>query len=112
MVEEFVERGFGRAPGEQHIVDQHDGGAGDVDRDFGGRKFLGNGVAPDVVAMERDVDDALGRARQQGRQPMGEGDAAVGDAQQNRRTPRVTAGNGRGQVLDRWMDLGRTDAVR
>ena len=52
-----VEGGPDGAPGEQHVVDQHHGGPGQVEADVGGR--LGqDGPQADVVAVEGHVQGA------------------------------------------------------
>ena len=54
-VAQGVEGGANRAAGEQHVVDQHDDRAGQVDRDVG-RRLGQHRAQPDVVAVEGDVE--------------------------------------------------------
>ena len=57
-VHQRVHRGADRAAREQHVVHQDDRLAGDVERDPGFVDLGGLGLQPDVVAVERDVQDA------------------------------------------------------
>ncbi len=90
VVEEFVEGGFDGAAGEEDVVDEDDVGAVDVGGEDGGRELLGDGVAADVVAVERDVDDAGDRFElggdhgKAGGEAPGEENAAVGDTEENK----------------------------
>lgn len=53
-VHERIERRAHGAPGEQHVVHQHDRGAVDVEGYFGGMDFRAD-VGGEVVAVEADV---------------------------------------------------------
>ena len=52
-----IERCPDSAAGEQHVVDQHDGATGELDRDLG-RRFDEHGPQPDVVSVKGHVDGA------------------------------------------------------
>ena len=54
-LDERVERGADRAAGEEHVVDEHDDPAADVDGDLGRAERLDRPQA-DVVAVEGDVE--------------------------------------------------------
>ena len=107
VVEEFVEGSFHGATGEEDVVNEDDGGPVDVSGDVRRGKFLGDGVAADVVAVEGDVDGArrggeLRVERCESRsEPLGEGDAAVGDAEEQEFFGgAVTGGNGGRELRD------------
>ena len=107
VVEEFVEGSFHGATGEEDVVNEDDGGTVDVSGDVRRGKFLGDGVAADVVAVEGDVDGArrggeLRVERCESRsEPLGEGDAAVGDAEEQEFFGgAVTGGNGGRELRD------------
>ena len=87
VVEERLDRGPHRAAGEEDVVDEDDGAAGEVEVDVGGvddrlrRRRLG----ADVVAVEGDVDVAdrhlgAGQLADQGVQAAGDQRAASVDA--------------------------------
>ena len=87
VVAEGVERGPDGPPGEEHVVDQHHGGPGEVGGDVGGR-FGQHGAQPDVVPVEGHVQGADGHvgALHLGQglgQPMGDADAAGLQADQH-----------------------------
>ena len=63
VVGERVERGPHRAPGEQHVVDEHDGGAVERRPGCSLRPAGHDRAQPDVVAVERDVDRSDGHRR-------------------------------------------------
>jgi hypothetical protein len=101
VVKEFVEGRFHGAAGEEDVVDEDDGSAVDVSGDVRRSEFLGDRVAADIVAVEGDVDGArhggeLRVERCEARsEAVGEGDAAVGDAEQEEFFGgAVTGGNG------------------
>ena len=91
VVEEGVDRRAHRAAGEEDVVDQHDGAAGEVEVEVGGvhlRLRPGPAVA-DVVAVEGDVDVAerhlgAGLLADQGVQALGEHRAAGVDPDQGK----------------------------
>src|SRR5690606_30762630 len=101
VVEQFVERGFDGATGKKHVVHQNHGRAVHVGRDGSWRKLLGNRIATDVVAMKGDIESAhFGRVQPFG-DAAGEGDAAVGDPEQNQVGSYAMAfGNGLGEPVD------------
>src|SRR3954453_16197894 len=75
-----VERGADRAPGEEYVVDQHDDGAGEVERDAGDG-FGQHRAQAVVVAVEGAVERAGGDLHrldllQRVGQAAGDGDAA------------------------------------
>jgi len=133
MVEKFIERGLGRATGEQHVVDQDDGGAVHVGGNVRGRKFLRDGVATDVVAMKGDVEHTAAGVRARGERrssfapfdklrasedrkasgkPAGEFDTAIGDAEEQELLSRGVAGrNGGGQAVESGMDLAGAEGL-
>ena len=76
---EGVECSAHRAPGEEHVVDQHDRAAGDVDGNLGGTGRRDR-AQRDVVAEEGDVERANGHLdvlelRDRGGEAVGDGDA-------------------------------------
>ena len=118
VVEKFIERGLGRATGEQHVIDQDDGGAVHVGGNVRGRKFLRDGVAADVVAMEGDVEHtaagvrARGERREASGEPTGQFDTAIGDAEEQELLSRGVAGrNGGGQAVESGMDLAGAEGL-
>jgi hypothetical protein len=133
VVEEFIERGLGGATGEQHIVHQDDGGAVDIGGNVRGRKFLRDGIAADIVAMEGDIEHTADgvRARGKGRssfapfdkprasedkeangEPAGQLDAAVGDAEEQEfLSGGVAGGNGGGQAVESGLDLAGAEGL-
>jgi len=138
VVEEFIERGLGGATGEQHIVHQDDSGAVHVGGNVGGRKFLRDGVAADVVAMEGDIEHtadsvrARGKrrssfakasaaamvmadtseGREPGRKAAGQLDAAVGDAEEQELfSGGVAGGNGGGHAVESGLDLAGAEGL-
>ena len=101
VVEQFVERRFDGAAGKEHVIHQNHGRTVNVGRNRRRHKLLGNGIAADVVAMERDVERADPGGFQLPRDALGQHDATVGDAKQDQvgRGP-VAFGNGLGQPCD------------
>ena len=83
LIKKLVERGLDRAAGKQHVVDQNHGGALDVAGNVRRGKFLGNGIAADVVAVERDIDGPRPRIEPVG-EAAGQLHSAIGDAQQQK----------------------------
>jgi hypothetical protein len=87
VVVEGVERGPHRPPGEQHVVDQHHHGVGEVDGDL--RHRMGqHPPEADVVAVEGDVEAAERGAAaldfgQRVGQGLGQRDAAAGQADED-----------------------------
>jgi hypothetical protein len=69
-------------------------------------------MAVDVIAMEGNVDHAAGRARKHGGQPAGEGDAAVGNAEEDGGLGGVVPADGRSQLLDRPLNFFGANAFR
>ena len=109
MVEKLVERGLHRAAGVEDIVHKDDSRAIHVVRDDGRRKFLGDGVAADVVAVKRDVDRAGARSKarffQLRGEALGEDDAAVGYPQEQQAGGfPVALGDGGSDPGDRLVD--------
>ena len=81
VVEQFVDGGARGAAGVQHVVDQQDGGAVDVERDLGRLDLGRQALLGVVVAVERDVDEAEPLAQlQRRRQALGQPGAAGADA--------------------------------
>ena len=58
-VHQRVERGADGAAGEQHVVDEHDRHAVDIERDLGGMYF-GAEIRSEIVAVQADVQPAQG----------------------------------------------------
>lgn len=106
MVEQLIERGFHGAARKQDVVDEQNGGAGDIDGDARGDEFLGDGIALDVVAMKRDVEGSDRGSESRG-ETAGEFDASVGDTQKNQgRGLRVTFADRLGEPLNGGVDVG------
>ena len=86
VVEKFIESGFDGAAGVHDVVDEDDGCTIHIVWDDGGRKFLGDGLPADVVAVKRNVDGAGAADEAFGAETLGEtigeDDAAIGDAEQ------------------------------
>jgi hypothetical protein len=87
VVEEGVDRGARSAAGEQHVVDEDDRAAREVEVDVRGVDdgLRGGRLGADVVAVEGDVEVAdrslgLGQLADQGVQAAGEDGAAGVDA--------------------------------
>lgn len=115
VVKKFIESGFHGATGLEHIVDENDGGTGDIDGDEGGSEFLGDGLSPDVVAVEGDIDDAGAGTfalrvvfAEEELKAGGDVDAAVGDAEQDEVLAGlggVSGGDGGGELVERAGEL-------
>ena len=91
VVEERLDRGAHGAAGEEDVVDEDDGAAGEVEVDVGGvdDRLRGGRLGADVVAVEGDVDVAdrqlgAGQLAEQGVQAAGEQGAAGVDADDRR----------------------------
>ncbi len=87
--EQRLDRGAHGAPGEEHVVDDHDREPGDVEVDVRGVQDRRVGAAGDVVAVEADVEVAerdLGveQLLEQRVQPLGEERSATVDADERR----------------------------
>src|SRR6266851_1309334 len=77
IVEHLVHRRAHRAPGEEHVVDQQQLAAVDVERDLGALRVVMQALRVIVVAVERDVHQPQGRRdAEPGMQPLGEPRAA------------------------------------
>ena len=95
VVEEGLDRGPHRAAGEEDVVDEDDGAAGEVEVDVGGvdDRLRGRRLGADVVAVEGDVDVAdrqlgAGQLAEQGVQAAGE-EGAAGVDPDDRQSPRA-----------------------
>src|SRR6266850_2380616 len=76
-VEQLVHRRAHRAPGVEHVVDQQELAAVDVEGDLGALRIVMQALLVVVVAVERDVHQAeRRRQRKQAVQPLGEPGAA------------------------------------
>ena len=117
VVEELVEGGLDGATGEEDVVDEDDVGAVDVGGENGGRELLGDGVAADVVAVERNVDDAGdglefgGDHANAGGEAMGEENATVGDTKENQPGIGAVPGDdGRGDLVEGGVNVIGADS--
>jgi hypothetical protein len=111
VIEQFIERGFHRAAGEENVIDQNNRRAVNVGRDLRRGEFLGDGMAADVVAVEGDVQGAGAGADFPG-EPLRQLHAAVGNAEQEQlgrvRMPRR---NGFGEPRNGSLDLAGSNRL-
>lgn len=106
IVEQLVERRAHGAPGVQHVVDEHDARAVDLERQRGRAGLAVQPLLRVVVAMQRDVDDAECRCAEIAREALGEPRAAAVNAGE----PRAARFGERRAV--RGADLVEQDAVK
>lgn len=118
VVEEFIERGFDGAAREEDIVDQNNSRAVDVGGNLRGGELFRDRVATDIVTMEGNVDGASGsgEARVEGGElsakALGEGDAAVGDTEEEEFLGgAVTGGNSSCELRNRSVDVLGADSL-
>ena len=113
MVEQFIQCRFDGTPREQNIIDQNDGRAIHIDGDLGGSELLGDGIAPDVIAMERNIECTDPRILEFGADPLSEENSAIGDTQEEKLGIRwVTLSYAGDKTLDRGLNVGRRDTFR
>jgi hypothetical protein len=120
VVEDLVHRRPHRAPGIEHIVDQQQRAAGDIERDPRRAHGRLQAARREVVAIEGDVEDADRRLdREFGPQPLGEPDAAGMDPDQAdlvRVAAAQPGGNATGEgPVDRFgveVDRGHRGVIR
>jgi hypothetical protein len=98
----------------EHVVDEDDGFAGDIEGDDGGPGFLGNGFVADVVAVKGGVDLAGGQTGVEGRgDPPVELQADIGDSDEAELAAvGVTGIDGGCQVVDGSVDRGGVESQR
>ena len=99
-VEQLVHRGADRAAGVEHVVDQHQLAAVDVERDLAAARLAVQADAAEVVAMQGDGEQAeRHRGAERAVQALGEPRAAGVDADERRRraraAPRICVGKRR-----------------
>ncbi len=116
MIEQFVERGFDGAPRVEDVIHENNGRAIHVMGNDRRRKFLGNRLAADIVAMKGDVDGTRATDEAFGAEPLGQavGDnyAAIGNAEEEQAgglvVPADNSGNDGAQGLfDRFCVVFR-----
>ena len=85
-VEQLVDRGANAAARVEHVVDQHDRRALDLERQLGALDLRLQALAAEIVAIERDVDEAdrVVARRSSLREPLGDPGAARIDADEPR----------------------------
>ena len=117
VVEELVEGGLDGATGEEDVVDEDDVGAVDVGGENGGRELLRDGVAADVVAVKRNVDNAGDRLEfgaddgKTGSEALGEENAAVSDTEENQPgIGAVPGGDGLGDLVEGGVNVIGADS--
>src|SRR5688572_26912952 len=109
-IEELVQRRAQRAPGVQHVVDQHHLAIVDRERDLAAARLPVQPDAPEVVAMQRDREDPERRGEpERAMQPLGDPRPPGVDADQ-RRIRGDRAAHAFGQLAHQRLGVGKLGA--
>jgi hypothetical protein len=111
MIEQLIQRRFSGSARKKHVIDENNRRAIHVRGNVRGGKLLGDGILPDIIAVERNIQRAGSRLGPL-RQPPGEFDATIRNPDEDQFLAcRMPGGNGIRQPLDRGMYLLRADGL-